>query len=459
MSRLFVKRRDVLKGMGAAGVVGCSGLDPSGPSGADLSSRFDTIVLCMMENRSFDHVFGSLSLLEGRDDVEGLRADMTNPDLAGVEHPITPSPWPCVDPDPPHGWGTSRVQMDGGSNLGFVRAYQQSYGEKAPPENVMGYLSRAQQPISYAVADRFAICNRWFSSVLSSTWPNRLYFHSATSVGIPNNSLPSGGAYSQRTLWDQLTDAGIDWGYYFTDLPTLALFGRYGERANFIEQFYADAAAGQLPRVCAVDAGAGYNDDHPPHHPLLGQVFLGSIIEALQRSPHWERCLFIVAYDEAGGFFDHVPPPTMPDDHAAEGFDQLGFRVPAFAVGPYVREGFASDVHFDHTSALRTVQEIYGLGQLTARDAATNPLWDLIDFDRLALGEPRPPIELPTIELTEEEIVAQCSSSGWARNTGQPELQEHVQRVAPGLDRTGELPQIARSMAEIAADLGVLRIR
>src|SRR5690606_30310288 len=121
-----------------------------------------------------------------------------------------------------------------------------------------------------------------------------------------------------------LDEAGIDWRYYFTDLPMTALFGRLDDPPNFIERFYEDALAGDLPPVVMVEPGAAYNDDHPPNHPLLGQAFIGSVIAALQQSPVWDRCLFLCAYDEGGGFFDHVPPGTTSDDRADEGFDQLG---------------------------------------------------------------------------------------------------------------------------------------
>jgi phospholipase C len=409
----------------------------------------------MMENRSFDHVFGSLSLLEGRTDIDGLRPEMANPDYDGNLVPIGPSLVPCVDPDPPHGWTSSRTQLDGGTNLGFVRAFQDSHGSSAPTAIPMSYQVREQQPISYALADRYALCQRWFSSVLTSTWPNRLYFHAAQSQGITGNDLPSTGPYSCRTIWDQLTDAGIDWAYYFTDLPTLALWGRadWAERLAYIDTFYAHAAAGTLPPVVCVEPGAGFNDDHPPNHPLLGQMFLGSIYAALAASPHWERCLFLVTYDEGGGFYDHVVPGTVPDDYAAEGFDQLGFRVPAFLAGPYVRNT-VDDTPYDHTAALTFIQNHFGIDErLTLRNEASEDLSILLDVDRMANHEPEPPIELPAIERSEEEILEECSSLG--RRSGQPELQRFVRERFPGMDRTSELPELAIRAWQRAGEQGL----
>lgn len=457
MGRLLVPRRKVLQGIGAsAGLAACGGSmgSPPPPKGPAARASIDTIVICMMENRSFDHMFGSLSLLEGRTEVDGLQAGWTNPDLDGNLVPIGRVGAPCLDPDPPHGWDSSRTQLDGGTNQGFVRAYQNSNGAGVATANVMSYQTRAELPVSYALADNYALCQRWFSSLLTSTWPNRLYFHAAQSEGQKSNDLPPGG-YGMRAIWDQLTEAGVDWGYYFTDLPTLALFGRpeWADHLRFIDQFHADAAAGALPPVVCVDAGAGYDDDHPPHHPMLGQLFIGSIYASLAASPHWDRSLFVLTYDEAGGLFDHVAPGTMADDRASEGFDQLGFRVPGLVMGPYVRPGVYDDP-FEHTAALTFIQDRFGITEpLTARNAASGDLGVVLDGDRMAANEPAEPITLPPITLTEDEIEAQCANAG--RHTGQPELQAAVQELCPWFDRSRDLPDTARRAWRRAGDQGL----
>ncbi|MBX2797310.1 MAG: alkaline phosphatase family protein [Myxococcales bacterium] len=439
-------RRRILQGIGAtAGLAACG----DGPSSSSTTTSvvepgsIDTIVMLMMENRSFDHVFGSLSLVEGRTDVDGLRPDLFNAAIDGT--PVYPTQLvdPCTEPDPPHGWNTSREQLDGGSCGGFVRAYQNdNKGEDFDLSQVMAYQTRSMQPISYALADAYALCERWFSSVLSSTWPNRIYWHAGTSQGIRTNDLPKGRPYSATTIWDQLQEAGVDWSYYFTDLPTLGLWNtaNWQGRLKRIDNFYAEVEAGILPPVVCVDAAASFNDDHPPHHPLLGQLFIASIYEALARSRYWDRCLFIVTYDEAGGFYDHVPPPLTDDDHADLGFDQLGFRVPAFVAGPYVRN-VVSNVQFDHTAAIRFIQSQYDLPPLTARNAASNDLGELLDTEALAMGTPKAPIVLPTIERSEEEIAAECDKAG--ERSGQPELRDVLARLAPHLDHTDQMKETA----------------
>jgi phospholipase C len=457
MQRLILPRRQVLAGLAAGGLgVACAperdGTGRRKPT-AQERGRIDTIVICMMENRSFDHVFGSLTLHEGRDDVDGLRAEHVNPGPDGDIGP-TPTSVMCADPDPPHGWSSSRTQFDEGRNLGFVRAHLASH-PGAAPELPMTYLDRAQQPVSYALADHSALCDRWFSSVLTSTWPNRLYFHATQSQGVPGNDLPVEGRFTCRTIWDQLTEAGISWGYYFTDLPTLALFGRpeWAENLHTIDQFHLDAAAGNLPSVVCVDAGAGYNDDHPPHHPMLGQMFLAGVYQSLARSPHWARSLFLYTYDEAGGFFDHVAPGTMPDDHADTGFDQLGFRVPAIVTGPWVRPGVES-TPFDHASVARFIQDHFGISErLTKRNAAAGDLSVVLDADAMAANRPADPVLLPAFTQTEEEVAAECRAV--RARTGQPELRDLVRATMPHLDRTPLLPQIARREWDRARELGI----
>jgi phospholipase C len=459
VSRLLLPRRDLLKGLAASGLgagafAACAPPAPARKPTAQERGQIDTIVFCMMENRSFDHVFGSLSLLEGRTEIDGLRPEHVNLDLDGNEFGPTETTTMCVE-DPPHGWSSSRTQFGEGRNDGFVRAFQESRGLSAPASTPMEYLTRAQQPVSYALADGSALCQRWFSSVLTSTWPNRLYLHATQSQGIGTNDFPIEGKYTCRTIWDQLTEAGISWRYYYSDLPTLTLFARadWAPNLSTIDRFHADAAAGNLPQVVCVEPGAGYNDDHPPHHPMLGQLFLGSVYQSLAQSPQWSRSLFMYTYDEAGGFFDHVAPGRMPDDFARDDFDQLGFRVPAVVTGPYVRN-VVDDTTFDHSAVARFIQDHFGIEErLTRRNAAAADLSVLLDADALAAGTPAPPVALPRFTQTEDEVEEECRRV--QARTGQPELQAAVQAMMPHLDLTGDLPAYARRTWRRARDLGL----
>src|SRR5690606_19713819 len=145
------------------------------------------------------------------------------------------------------------------------------------------------------------------------------------------------------------------------------------------------------PQVVVVEPLYGRNSDHPPEHPAAGQIFLSSIYDALAKGPQWARSLMMVTYDEHGGFFDHVPPPKAPDERAAAGFDQLGFRVPSLVLGPWVKQGGVSHTIYDHTSMLATIERHFGLEPLTVRDASANDLFDCLDLDRVRRGDPAAP--------------------------------------------------------------------
>src|SRR6266487_98997 len=177
---------------------------------------------------------------------------------------------------------------------------------------------------------------------MGPTFPNRWYLHSGQSGGYMYNELVPTTKWP--SIYDRLDAAKIPWSYYYTDLPFLATMGIPLSKTLSIDQFYLDAKMGKLPPVVMADPGFSFNDDHPPHHPLLGQQFIASIYTALATSPQWENSLMVVTYDEHGGFFDHVAPPKAADERAANGFDQLGFRVPTMVMGPYVKKGYVSSV-------------------------------------------------------------------------------------------------------------------
>jgi phospholipase C len=430
-----IQRRDFLKALGASMAAGCKSPATPGLEGdPELPPGIDHIVFVMMENRSFDHYFGSLSLDEGREDVDGLVPGLQNVSPQGTHEPYALDGDWCP-PDPPHGWGSCHDQFAAGANSGFADEYHQRHGDAVDAGLVMGYATRETLPVMYALADHYTLCDHWHCALLGPTWPNRLYAHGAQSQGATGNDL-DGGQFTMRTVWSQLFEAGIDFGYYYSDLPFLALFEEAGEwvdqHIHQIDAFYDACEAGTLPAVSFVEPAFSFNDDHPPHHPLLGQMFLATIHNALASSPQWGRTLLIITYDEHGGFYDHVPPPTTEDDRAAEGFDQLGFRVPALICGPWVKPGFVDHTLYSHSSWIAQVQAQHGLEPLTARNAAANDLSNALDLER---SEPLAPAELPIIAMTEDEVVEACSLD---RSANQPELEAFIRDHAPELDLRGQ---------------------
>lgn len=461
---MTMRRRDVLKGLTAATAAGALGCKPEeGDEGGP--GTIEHVVLVMMENRTFDHMLGALSLLEGRDEIDGLADGMSNPHPDGGEVPIRRMlPEENCLPDPPHGWGSSHDQFAGGDNSGFASEYLRRF-PTVDPSLCMAYLGREDLPALYALSDAYATCTRWFGSLMTSTWPNRLYAVAGESAGQMGNDFPDGESlnFPIPTIFHSLDAAGKDWGAYPAVISTISLFFaelRNRDEVSDLDDFFDACEEGTLPALSWVEPAYGLADDHPPAHSMLGEVFMASIHNAVAASPQWDKTLIVFYYDEHGGFYDHVPPPLAADDRADEGFDQLGFRIPAVVCGPWIRPGHVSETVFDHTSALAELGRLFELEPLTARVAAANDLSSLIDEGRMATGVPYEPAVLPVIEMTREEINAQCDAARRRGTLGQPEAEAALDELnlpAPH-DRRHQMDEVMDSFIAHAVRLGALRV-
>jgi len=461
----MITRRDALKTIGGlAGAATLSKLLPGCGGGPDGITNY---VYLMLENRTYDHIFGARSWKEGKPG-DGLRDGITNPDLQGTPVPLyEPSVEQLCVVDPPHGWDPSHLQWNNGAMDGFVKAYQMDYSNDLTLKQTMQYQTRATQPISWALADQYTTCDRWFASVMGPTLPNRAYWHTATSFGLKENNavINQFASVPVPTIYNRLVDKGVDWVYYFGSLAVVSLLGSPGDYqldlgpndgtgkirrfSQYADDpgstaglFFKDALAGRLPPVTYIDPffGSGGNDDHPPGHPILAQALIRAVYTALAKSPQWKNTMLVVTYDEHGGFFDHVAPPTTTDDTLArfgvDGFQQMGFRVPAMVIGPYAKQGYVSSVTYDHTSALKHLQTAFALEPLNARMDMANDLSDCIDMDRLAKGDWAKPIELPELDLSTYNYNAQACMSGSSFRSTDPISQwadEHPTAFARGL--------------------------
>jgi phospholipase C len=458
---MSMKRRDALKTIGAMGAAAGAARVLPGCGGGD-DEPGETIVVMMMENRSYDHLLGARTLT-GLNGGDGLTASMTNPDLDG--NPVAPYAAPttpdgvCV-PDPPHGWSAWDVQSDGGTNQGFLVAHQNSHGGSRTALEAMQYLTREHVPASWGLADAYTACDRWFCSVRGPTWPNRMYWHSGQSAGLMVNEIPTQG-FSWDSIYHRLDAKGIGWKYYYGSIPVLSLVETLDldGRLFTFDQFLLDAAAGTLPPVVYIDPAFFENDDHPPAHPILGQQLIASVFVALANSPQWSKCTLLATYDENGGFFDHVPPPMTADDFAATGFGQLGFRVPTLVAGPYVKPGYISSVVYDHTSVLKHLENKFGLDPLTMRSTAANDLDDCFDLDRMAAGAFADPATIAPIEVDWDTIPDSCFGAG--RVAGHPILEwaeANPAKVAKW-DRRAHVGEYLRMIGDFLDKHGAGRIR
>jgi phospholipase C len=386
-----------------------------GPGPGSLND-IEHIVLLMQENRSFDHYFGRLS------GVDGFGHDANNPapifkqkgwnpktkslDPNGVTLPfrLDPNKGPsltddCIN-DPDHSWIGMHEAWNGGANDQWLPMSAKSRSVGNTPA-LMGYYQREDIPIHHLLADAFTICDHYFCSVLGPTMPNRLFWLSASI----NPEGDKGGpmlvqpmllpkfTYSWRIMPENLQDAGVTWKVYnnqalgpINQVIFDGLVASFKQAANPLSQlflrgivpsypvmFAADVATNSLPQVSWVVPPV-LESEHPAMPAAVGAVGIVNLLRILTSNPAvWEKTAVIVSYDENGGFFDHVSPPTPPPGTPGEyipdkvsinsvtgsggvrGPVGLGYRVPCFVISPYSRGGLVAHETFDHTSQLKLI--------------------------------------------------------------------------------------------------------
>ncbi|MFL5329175.1 MAG: phospholipase C [Gemmataceae bacterium] len=292
------------------------------------------------------------------------------------------------------------------------------YSEQHPKTNVdqrqqvMGYFPRGFLPALHALALDFTICDHWFASVPGSTWPNRCYVHTGTSRGRASTpekwqDFSALHLYDQATLYDRLNERNVSWKVYHDGLPQSLVLSHQQERQNkkryqSMEDFKADAAgvATAFPQYAFIEPcyKAGGNDDHPPNDTMEAQRLLAMVYNSIRSNPDlWPSTLLVVIYDEHGGFFDHVcPPATVRPDRFRDDyrFDQLGVRVPALLISPWVRRGVFSET-LDHTSLLRYLTDKWKLGPLGDRVAQATSIENAIVDVRRGDADTIAHIEVP----------------------------------------------------------------
>jgi phospholipase C len=353
------------------------------------------VIVMMKENRSFDHLLGQLST-SGQPDAEPVPAGFSNPDPMGAPVARYHETTTCDKADPPHQWDDMHTQWDDGKMNGFVKS-----GVNSSPATdghfTMGYYDASDLPFYYWLANTFALADHNFPSVLSGTWANRDYLVAGTSRGI-KNTLTDPQLSGVPLIFDSLDAAKVSWDIFTNDAGPLEFSVAWGDRKNWKgdTDLLAALSSGTLPAVSFVDATGVVRpelDEHPPADVQAGEGWTRMMIDALIKSPVWPETVLFFTYDEAGGFADHVPPPTSCVASADQSeFTQLGVRVPLVAVSPWARRHFVSHSVHQHTSILRFIELVFNLPALTARDANSDALLDLFDFsgcvNTTPVGEP-----------------------------------------------------------------------
>jgi phospholipase C len=364
--------------------------------------KIEHVVFIIKENRSFDSYFGTFPGADGA--TTGRTSD-------GKIVRLRPTP-----DETPYDIGHSSEEAIKASNDGKMDQF-----DLIRNGNVDNYLlsytqmTESQIPNYFRYAHNFVLADRMFSSLSGPSFSNHLYTVAAQSGGAINNPAPSliwgcdadpdervdvmdsaGQVTKQppcfdfQTLADMLETAHVTWRYY---APPRGKFGYQWSSLDAIRhirngslwtqnvvddtRFVEDARAGHLPAVSWLVTGEA--SEHPPFSTCKGENWTVEQLNALMTGPAWNSTAVFLTWDDFGGFYDHVPPPSS---------DRLGLgpRVPLLIISPYARKGYISHTAYEFPSFLAFVEKRFGLPALTGRDRAANAMLDSFDFDQKPLA-------------------------------------------------------------------------
>ncbi|WP_225095151.1 alkaline phosphatase family protein [Streptomyces sp. CoH27] len=406
--------------------------------------QIDHIVVLMEENRSFDHMLGFL--YSGRQTpsgkpFEGLTGQESVPGDSGrvTVFPIdrtTPDAYFMPGADPREGYAPTNSQLFGtptpavpapaatmdGFVAGFADALQYDSQKHRPiypgtkPENIMGCFTPEALPVLSGLARGYAVCDHWYSSAPTETLPNRAFALAGTSLGrMDDNVRGIPIPFDTPSIFGLLEKNSVDWAIYSDgklltrhDFPDT----QQADQRHFgsFADFKRAAGTGTLPRGFTFlepdwSPTTG-NDQHPNYDVAVGEQLIHDVYYTLRNGPNWNRTLLVVTYDEHGGCYDHVAPPSgavPPDDSQGEfGFDftRFGVRVPAVLVSPLIEPGTVFRVDgttpLDHTSLLKTIEQRWKLPPLTRRDEAAPGIGEVLTLDQPRTDDPLDGVVVPT---------------------------------------------------------------
>ena len=371
----------------------------------------DTVVIVIMENRSFDHVLGHLSYDGKMPEVRGLERPIGQQAYWNLFETSSFSPWKMPDRgmafDPPHEHHEVKMQLNATAGgkfrmSGFVRTYydkmradavKRGMTAKAAKETYvpgtriecMGFYPEDQVPISSFFAQNYGVCDNWFCTLPTSTQPNKTF---ALCGDTP--------IYDTKLRLVNVDDIVLDWlernhvryRVYHDGLSFFTFYPRtwdvmLDKQKRIFRPFeslfvdFAKPAAADTPQVVFVEpsyasaphVGSDHpNDNHAPVPMRAGEQFLRDVYVAMTANPdRWQRTVLLVYYDEHGGLYDHQPPPNIAYDVRRNGqvehsFTSLGPRIPGLVVSPLVPPGTALHSLFDHTSVLQFLAEMFTPG-------------------------------------------------------------------------------------------------
>ena len=386
---------------------------PGRPPGLE---KIDHFVFIVQENRSFDHYFGTYP------GADGIPQGTSLPGFLGRQvasyHDTS-----LQNRGGPHGWEAAQADIDGGQMDGFLKQSWSSIALSPPinsaagnPDDVMGYHDYHEIPNYWDYANLYVLQDHMYESVASYTLPSHLYMLAGQSGGyVGGLFVPVPRSYSFPEITQLLKNTDIDWKYYvregregdtedddlvgmsadetqapkiYTNKNPLPAFPAVRDdlsqwnRLVSTDQFYVDTKAGRLPQVSWVIPSDDVSE-HPPSNIADGMAYVTGVVNAVMNSPDWNHTAIFIAWDDWGGFYDHVMPPKV-DQYG------LGLRVPGLIISPYAKHGYIDHQETSFESWLKLVEERFGVQSLTARDTQAYDMIDSFDFTQA----PRKPVIL-----------------------------------------------------------------
>jgi phospholipase C len=407
------------------------------------------IVQLMLENRSFDQMLGFLYHPANQSPsghaFDGLTGTETNPDGTGREKQVfridstAKHPYFMPGADPGEGFYNTNYQLFStddptsgavDKNRGFVISFKAAiasdharhFKDSLPgtkPSDIMGMYSPEMLPIMSGLARGFAVCDSWFASVPTQTIPNRAFAAAATSQGHLDNHIK---VFTCPSIFGSLSRHNLDWGIYGYNRAPLTRLDfpdtKVADESHFghFRDFQARAAAGTLGAYTFLepDFGAAGNSQHPNYDVAAGEQLVRDVYYTVRNGPGWNDTLLLITYDEHGGNYDHVAPPSgakPPDETVGEfddfDFTRFGVRIPALLISPRISPGTVfrgKSGTIDHTSVLKTIETRWGLPSLTERDKAAPSLGDVLTLSAPRTDDPIEGVLAPISETPHPHI-------------------------------------------------------
>lgn len=442
-------------------------------------SAINHIIVMLQENRSFDEYFGHLPdywkangfpQASNGTTFDGEPSSASNVDDTGATVNAYKIATACTE-NPSPSWDEDHVDRNRNDSTSPNTATMDGFVHTAGKDAVgfgfydvlghraMGYFTGDQLNYYYFMASSFATSDRWFSPVMSRTQPNRMYLYAATSEGHVYPLAPGSPQLTSRTIFQLLQNQGISWKIYAhpdkngCSTPSCLYAQSYLNQFAYgqyvinhmpsqfapISQLLSDMRNGTLPQVAfvepasetALDEHSSDDDVTNPPNVQSGAAYVANIINTLMTSPSWKDSVFILSYDEFGGFYDHVPPHSATPPDAIEyptdlqsnsrgtdicygntsnpvcGFFFTGFRVPLIVISPFTKKNYVSHTTADYTAILKFIETRFGLPSLSARDAAQPDMTEFFDFGNAPWKTPpTPPAQARNLACVLESLSA-----------------------------------------------------